>query len=165
MGAASDECGGCITQAQELLGVITFFPRGASEENFCWLFPTIPDASLVLDKFCVLSLTYRNDGFVTMLAPLRDCLCPDDPTSSSLLRTTKDCYFARSSAPLDPRHPGFNDARWILAEDMNVEHSLDVSVSTGASTEARTTWKAYSDFINNLTWRKPRFTVLSSRIE
>ena len=103
--------------ARGLLGVIAFFPQGINENNIDWLFPTKnilsrlfptrPKRRDIFDKFCVLSLTYRNDGFITMLAPLRDYLRPKDPASSPLLHTTKKCYFNRLSVHVGPGNPGF----------------------------------------------------------
>ena len=149
--------------ARGLLGVIAFFPQGVNEKNVDWLFPTIPDGSNMLDKFCVLSLTYRTNGFVTMLAPLRDYLCPKDPMTSPLLRTTKERYFARLSTSVFPGEPGFEGSRWIVSEDVNVEYLLDVFTSIDAGSED--VWGACSGFIMHLYWHKPRLIMLGPKIE
>ena len=147
--------------ARDLLGVVAFFPQGIDEKNLDWLFPTIPQD--VFDKFCALSLTYRNNGFITMLAPIRDYFCPRDPESSPLLRETKDRYFIRLSVPLDPNDPNFGESRWIMPEDVNVEHLLDVFISIDTNTPD--VWDACVGFVSHLYWRKPRKTVLRSKIE
>jgi len=149
--------------ARGLLGVVAFFPQGVDENNLDWLFPTISDIPNVFDKFCNLSLTYQSNGFITMLAPLRDYFCPKDPKSSPLLIETKECYFTRLSVDLDPDTPSFGDARWITSEDTNVEHLLDVFASIDAN--SKDVWRACDGFMNHLHWHKPRLVVLGPRIE
>ena len=149
--------------ARDLLGVIAFFPQGIDENNLDWLFPTISNRQNIFDKFCVLSLTYRSNDFITMLAPIRDYLCPQDPRSSPLLRMTRDHYFRRLSVDLHPSKPGFGEARWIVSEDVNVEHLLDVFTSIDPGRGV--TWDACSHFVEHLCWHKPRQTILRSKIE
>ena len=149
--------------ARDLLGVVAFFPHGVDGGNLDWFFPTIPERKEIFDKFCVLSLTYRNNGFVTMLAPIRDYLRPQDPQSSPLLCATKDHYFTRLLGYLRTNERRFGEARWIRSEDVNVEHLLDVftSVDTGKDN----VWDACRYFLDHLYWHKPRATMLAQRIE
>jgi tetratricopeptide (TPR) repeat protein len=148
---------------RDLLGVVAFFPQGVNEKNLEWLFPTISNRKNIFDGFCVLSLTYRSNGFVAMLAPIRDYLSPQDPRSSPLLCATRDRYFSRLSIDVDPGRPGFEAARWIVLEDSNVEHLLDIFTSIDQSTGGA--WDACHYFIQHLVWYKPRQTVLRPRIE
>jgi len=149
--------------ARGLLEVVAFFPQGVNEKNIDWLFPTISDGSNTFSIFCILSLTYRSDGFITMLAPLRDHLCPKDPRSSSLLSTTKERYFTRLSVVVRPDDPGFEESRWIASEDVNVEHLLDVFTSVDAS--SKNAWDACSRFMDHLYWHKRRLVTLGPKIE
>ena len=149
--------------ARDLLGVVAFFPQGVDENNLEWLFPTILDINYIFHKFCVLSLAYRNNGFTTILAPIRDYFCPQDPGSSPLLCTIKDRYFTRLLVPLDPQNPAFRESRWIMSEDLNVEHLLDVFTSIGKSSPG--VWDACFGFMMHLYWHKPRHTMLRLKIE
>ena len=124
------------SEARDLLGVVAFFPRGVDGNKIDWLFPTIANRKHVFDTFCVLSLTYRDDGFITMLAPIRDYLSPKDPTSAPLLRSTKERYFSRLSADGEPGRPGFEEARWVTSEDVNAEN-LDVFTTVDATSGLR----------------------------
>jgi len=151
------------SDARGLLGVVAFFPQGVDENNLDWLFPTISDVPNVFDKFCILSLTHRSDGFTTMLAPLRDYFSPKDPKSSPLLCMTKERYFTRLSVDLDPDTPGFGEARWIISEDVNVEHLLDVFTSIDADSED--VWYACHNFMDHIYWHKSRIVVLGPKIE
>ena len=149
--------------ARSVLEVVAFFPQGVDKKNLEWLFPTISNRAKIFDKFCTLSLTYRNGGFVTMLAPLRDYLSPKDPGSSSLLCAVKECYFSRMSVDLDPSGPEFGKTRWITSEDTNVEHLLDVFSTIDAG--SNDIWEASSKFIEHLLWHKNRLTILGPKIE
>ena len=149
--------------ARDLLGVVAFFPRGVNEKSLDWLFPTFTDRKSIFDKFCVLSLTYRSSGFVTMLAPIRDYLSPQDPLSSPLLCTTRDRYFTRLSVDVSPIRPGFEEARWIVLEDVNVEHLLNVF--TSIDQPRGDIWDVCHHFMEHLVWHKPRQTILGPKIE
>ena len=149
--------------ARDLLGVVAFFPQGVDEKNLDWLFPNVANRKNVFDKFCILSLTRRSNGFVTMLAPIRDYLGPQDPQSSLLLCATRDHYFHRLSVRIDPAQPGFEETGWIVSEDVNVEHLLDVFTSIDSNTDV--VWKACGRFMGHLYWHKPRQTTLRLKIE
>ena len=59
--------------------VIAFFPQGIDGRNVKWLFPMVPDRAEFLYAFGMLSLTYWDIWFITMLAPLQDHLHPMGP--------------------------------------------------------------------------------------
>ena len=149
--------------AREVLGVIAFFPQGVNEDNVDGVFPTVSDGPGMLDTFCNLSLTYRSNGFTTMLAPLRDYLRPDDPMSSALLRMAKEHYFMRLSVDLSPGKPGFDESQWITSEDVNVEHLLDVLASLDP--DSGDIWDACNHFMDHLRWHKPRLVVFGLKVE
>ena len=149
--------------ARELLGVTAFFPQGVDERNINWLFLTISEGPDLFDKFCILSLTHRSNGFITILAPLRDYLHPKDPQSSPLLGITKDRYFSRLSGKVYPGDPGFEETRWITSEDVNVEHLLDIF--TSIDTDSERAWDACVGFFNHICQHKPRLVMLGPKIE
>jgi len=159
--------------ARDLLGVVAFFPQGVDEVNLDWLFPTrttlkrlfsvASDRKSTFDKFCTLSLTYRSNGLVTMLAPLRDYLCPKDPRSSPLLPTIKKRYFRRLSVFINPDKPDFEKGRWITSEDMNIEHLLDVFTTIDANSGE--VWATCAYFMQHLCWHKRRLVTLGPKIE
>ena len=150
--------------ARDLLGVVAFFPQGIHEKNMDWLLQTMSNGNHIFDKFCALSLTYRSNGFIVMLAPIRDYLGPQDPRSSPLLCTTRDHYLTRLSVDVDPEKPKkFKESQWIVLEDLNVEHLLDVF--TSIDPDGSDIWEACIHFMRHLHWHKPRRTILGLKVE
>ena len=149
--------------ARALLGVVAFFPQGVDEKNLDWLFPTVSNRTNIFKKFRILSLTHRTNGFVTMLAPLRDYLRPKDPMLSPLLRTTEECYFSRMSVTLNPNEPDIVTTQWITSEDINVEHLLDVFTRIDSNSDS--IWRACANFMRHLYWHKNRQVIMKSKIE
>ena len=149
--------------ARELLGIIAFFPQGVDENNIEWLFPTVSGGPNIFNVFCILSLAHRSNGFVTMLAPLRDHLRPKYPRSSRLLCVAKDRYFGRLSVGIYPGKPGYEETRWIKSEDVNVEHLLDVFTTTDM--DSSYVWDVCSCFMDHLAEHKPRLVLLGPKIE
>ena len=149
--------------ARSFLEVIAFLPQGVNEKNVSWFFPTISNVLSILDGFCILSLTYRNNGFVTMLAPLRNYLRPKDPPSSTLLITTKEHYFTKLSGGVPPGKLGFEEARWITTEDVNVEHLLDIFTTLDKNSESIR--DVCFKFMAQLHWHEPRLVPLGPKIE
>ena len=153
------------SDARDLLGVIAFFPQGVNEKNIDWLFPTLSNRTKIFDNFCILSLTYRSKGFVRIKAPLRDYLCPKNPASSPLLQMAKGCYFHQLSLAVNfaPGWPGFEEAQWIVMEDENVEHLLDIFTSIDKNSAS--VWDACVHFMEHLYWHKQRLVVFGPKIE
>ena len=149
--------------ARALLEVVAFFPQGVNENNLEWLFPSISNGTNIFDKFCVLSLTYRNNSFITMLAPLRDHLRPKDPKLSPLLCMARERYFTRMSVDLSPNNPEYGEARWITSEDVNVEHLLDIFTTIDPNLDG--VWVACANFMGHLICHKRRLVVLGPKIE
>ena len=98
-----------------------------------------------------------------MLAPIRDYIGPQDPQSSSLLCMTRDSYLRRLSIEVDPAAPEFEQTRWIVSEDLNAEHLLNVFASIDPVRDD--IWFACCYFMRYLSWHKPRQTMLGSQIE
>ena len=67
------------------------------------------------------------------------------------------------SVSVNPGKPGFEEARWITSEDVNVEHLLDVFTPIDAN--SGDVWDACDYFMRHLYWHKPRLVVLGPKIE
>ena len=111
--------------ARDILDLIGFFPQGVNEDEVEWVFPTVPKIRDFIDVFCVLSLTRRNNGFITILAPLRLYLeqgCP-----YSLLPRAGQQYFTRIreiACSVGRNRVRLQQTQWLASEDINIDSLL-----------------------------------------
>ena len=64
---------------------------------------------------------------------------------------------------LDPHSPDFEETRWIVSEDVNVEHLLKIFTTIDADSEIL--WLACINFIRNFVWHKNRPINLRPKVE
>ena len=82
---------------------------------------------------------------------------------STPLRNEGTSYFSQLSVRVDPDYPDLEEARWIMSEDVNIEHLLDVFTSIDAN--SGDVWNACAYFMNHLYWHKKWLVVLGPKIE
>ena len=118
--------------ARDILGVIAILPQGVNEAELEWIFPTVSSIRDVVDTFLILSITHRNRGFVTILAPVREYLVTG-ASSHTLFYSTRDQYLTRLRAIAhDTKHdrPLLQDIQWLASEQVNIETILALPTRT-----------------------------------
>ena len=115
--------------ARDILVTIAFLPQGVNETELEWVFPTQSNIKEIVDTFSVLSLTHRNHGFVTMLAPAREYLLTGmNPTT--LFPSVIDQYLTRlCNIAHNTGHDQAlqQDTRWLISEQANIDAILALS--------------------------------------
>jgi len=67
------------------------------------------------------------------------------------------------SVEVDPDNPRFEEAEWIISEDVNVEHLLNVFTTIDVA--SGDVWSACAHFMQHLYWHKPQLVMLGPKIE
>ena len=155
--------------AREVMRAIAFLPRGVNRSKLLEIFPSVENIREIFDTLGRMSLTLRSeDGFVTMLAPIRLHMSADEDCSV-LLSDLQAYYYAEldTSSELSPGDEGFEQTRWICSEDDNVERLINHFLISSSSDhdaimEAAT---ACENFLHLLYAQKPRRTILGPLVE
>ena len=155
--------------AREVMRAIAFLPRGVNRSKLENMFPSVENVHDIFDTLGRMSLTLRSDdGFITMLAPIRLHMSADEDYGG-LLSDLQTYYYTEldGSSQLTPGDEGFEQTKWIGSEDDNVErlinHFLISSPSDhGATMDAST---ACENFLRLLYAQKPRRTILGPLVE
>ena len=93
-----------------VLRIIAFFPQGVLREKVKELFPTVNRIEEIINVLLKQSLLLCNNGFMTMLAPIRLYLCDSYP-KLDLLPAVREYYYGQLS---------FNPSNVVAREDVNV---------------------------------------------
>jgi tetratricopeptide (TPR) repeat protein len=103
-----------------VLRIIAFFPQGLLRETVKELFPTVIGIEEIVNVLLKQSLLLCNNGFVTMLAPIRLYLCDACP-QLDLLPTVREYYYRQLS---------FDPSTVVAREDVNVESLIAYDLSS-----------------------------------
>jgi tetratricopeptide (TPR) repeat protein len=103
-----------------VLDIIAFLPQGVLREKVKELFPTVAGIEEIINVLLKQSLLLCNNGFVTMLAPVRLYLCDACP-QLDLLPAVREYYYAELS---------FNSSTVVAQEDINVESLVAYDLSS-----------------------------------
>jgi len=67
------------------------------------------------------------------------------------------------SIEIDPNNANFGETQWIMSEDVNAEHLLDIF--TTIDPDSGGVWGACINYMKHLHWHKKRVTTLQPKIE
>jgi len=155
--------------AREVMRAIAFLPRGVNRSKISEMFPSVKNIHEIFDTLGRMSLTFRSDdGFVTMLAPIRLHMSADQDYGV-LLSDLQVYYYTELDAcsQLSPGDNGFEQTKWIGSEDDNVERLINHFLISSSSNyevimDAST---ACENFLHLLYAQKPRRTILGPLVE
>jgi tetratricopeptide (TPR) repeat protein len=106
-----------------VLRIIAFFPQGILREKVKELFPIVTGIEEIINVLLKQSLLLRNNGFVTMLAPIRFYICDACPRLD-LLPAVRKYYYGQLLLDRSSR-----DAV-VAQEDVNVESLIAYDLSS-----------------------------------
>ena len=139
-----------------VLDIIAFFPQGVLREKVKELFPTVTGIEEIINVLLKQSLLLCNDGFITMLAPIRLYLCDACP-QLDLLPAVREYYYGLLS---------FNPSNVVAREDVNVESLIASDLSSlSADDELEDVVSACEAFIYTLCNSACRSTSLRPVID
>jgi tetratricopeptide (TPR) repeat protein len=139
-----------------VLRIIAFFPQGVLREKVKELFPTVSGIEEIVNVLLKQSLLLCNNGFVTMLAPIRLYLCDACP-QLDLLPAVREYYY---------RELRLDRSAVAAREDVNVESLIAYDLSSlSADDELEAAVSACEDFILALRTSTCRSTSLRPVID
>ena len=145
---------------QRVLRIIAFFPQGLPRKNLKSMFPSISKIQGMIVALYKQSLVVFNEGFVTMLAPVRiyatDSIPGPDP---SLLEAARHHYYSQLLSLA-----GQADVL-VTSEDVNIESLIAFDLAHLSEEDLLTALKACRSFLLYLYDLKSRSTCLRPVID
>jgi len=145
---------------QRVLRIMAFFPQGLSRKNLKRMLPSISHVQGIIEVLHKQSLVAFNEGFITMLAPVRiyatDNIPGPDP---SLLEAARNYYYSELLSPADQVDV------LVTSEDVNIESLIAFDLSHLCEEDLLTALKACRSFLFYLHDLKSRPTCLRPIID